>query len=53
MTNLPEQKLVSDIRFLIDQTKGKISRILNQEMTLTVLAYWKTYIPRYAFVWKG
>ena len=37
MTNLPEQKLIADIRSLIEQTKGRIARVLNREMTLL---YW-------------
>jgi hypothetical protein len=37
MINLPEQKLITDIRYLIEQTKGRIARVLNQEMTLL---YW-------------
>lgn len=37
MNTLPEQQLISDIRLLIEQSKGRVARMLNQEMTLL---YW-------------
>lgn len=37
MNTLPEQQLIIDIRFLIDQAKTQVARTVNQQMTLL---YW-------------